>query len=602
VAVRRGYIGCIYAGADTKDDTEKYSEIWAGKYDFTRLRRRAYGASRAIDYLYTLPEVDKQKIAHTGHSRNGDLSIIAAAFDERITAVIPSSGTGQEVPWRYSAIKYDIEDISLLASGQPSWYHPRLRFFYGREQKLPVDNNSFLALIAPRGLMLSSGTVEGAGNPWGSEQAYFNAMKVYKFLNAEDHLAIRHENRLHSVSARDMEDYIDFFDYVFGRSSHKPGNRLFINYSFDEWRKISTEKINPKKFDDNAGATLLSGNIRSVNDWESRKKDVQKQIRWGLGDEPAGVYNPGPGRFTRGAGDENNFGTFLIRPKPVEGMGRMPISPYNGFGDQLFGYLYYPADEKGGLKNDSLPVMIYLHEYDYSKGFNSYHQVETLLKSIVDRGYAVFVYDMIGFGNRLEEGTRFYNRYPHWSKMGKMVTDVRGAVDALSNLPFVDRTKIYVSGYSLGATVSLYAAALDPRIAGVVSVCGFTPMRTDVQGRGTEGIMAYSHLHGLLPRLGFFVGNESRLPYDFNEILACIAPRPVLVIAPLLDKDAHPEDIQKCIDDVSGVYGIYGKNRNIELFTPEDYNRFSPEMRERMYEWLSDKMNTQESVKNISQK
>ena len=28
IAVRRGYIGCLYAGADIKDDTEEYSEIW----------------------------------------------------------------------------------------------------------------------------------------------------------------------------------------------------------------------------------------------------------------------------------------------------------------------------------------------------------------------------------------------------------------------------------------------------------------------------------------------------------------------------------------------------------------------------------------------
>ncbi|MFW5878145.1 MAG: hypothetical protein ACOCUP_03415, partial [bacterium] len=42
IAVRRGYIGCIYAGADARDDTEEYSEIWAGDYDFTRLMRRAW--------------------------------------------------------------------------------------------------------------------------------------------------------------------------------------------------------------------------------------------------------------------------------------------------------------------------------------------------------------------------------------------------------------------------------------------------------------------------------------------------------------------------------------------------------------------------------
>ena len=60
---------------------------------------------------------------------------------------------------------------------------PALRFFYGRENKLPVDHNMFMALIAPRGLMLSTAINEGAGNPWGIEQAYFlQVSKVYKFL------------------------------------------------------------------------------------------------------------------------------------------------------------------------------------------------------------------------------------------------------------------------------------------------------------------------------------------------------------------------------------------------------------------------------------
>jgi hypothetical protein len=149
VAVRRGYIGCVYAGADWQDDTEMYSEIWADEYDFGRLMRRAYGASRAIDYLYTLSYVDRDKIGITGHSRNGNLSLIAAAFDERITACINSSGTGQEIPWRYSSNNFDIEDLALLACAQPAWYSPRLRFFVGHEHKLPVDNHFLSSLVAP---------------------------------------------------------------------------------------------------------------------------------------------------------------------------------------------------------------------------------------------------------------------------------------------------------------------------------------------------------------------------------------------------------------------------------------------------------------------
>ena len=502
IAVRRGYIGCVYAGADSRDDTEKYSEIWAGQYDFTRLMRRAYGASRAVDYLYTLPYVDKEKIGITGHSRNGKLSLIAAAFDERITACIPSSGgTGAEVPWRFTSQNYDIEDIALLACAQPAWLHPRLRFFTGRENKLPVDQNHFMALIAPRGLMLSTAISEGASNPWGIEKAFNETKKVYKFLGAENNLAIRSRYGLHSICARDMEDYMDFFDYVFKRSDYKQENKLFYPYTFESWCELSKEKINPANYPVKGINDLLTNKqniaINSVSDWEKKKEEIKKQLQWVLGDEPPGVYNPGPRSLKRGGRGEVSFGTFLTRPQATSKVGVMAVTPYNGFGDQLFGYLYYPLNKiEETVTDNNIPVLIYLHEYDYSKGFNSYHQIESLINSVIDLGYSFFVYDMIGFGNRIEEGTRFYNRYPHWSKMGKMVADAKAAVDALENFDFIDKSKIYISGYSLGATVSLFTAALDERIAGVISVCGFTPLRLNTPDKGTEGVKFYSHMHG----------------------------------------------------------------------------------------------------------
>ncbi len=588
VAVRRGYVGCIYAGSDGDDDTEKYSEIWAGEYDFTRLMRRAWGASRAIDYLYTLPQVDKEKIALTGHSRNGKTTLMAAAFDERITACIPSSGgTGAEVPWRYTSQNYDIEDIALLACAQPAWLHPRLRFFTGREHKLPVDQNSFMALIAPRGLMLSTAISEGASNPWGIEQAFQASKKIYQFLGNEKNLAIRSRYGLHSVCARDMEDYIDFFDFVFKRSSYKPENKLFYDYSFDEWLEISDEKLDLKKFSEHYDNELISFNdSKDIVKWEEKKLNIKKQIQWALGDEPPGVTNYGPGSLRRSGNGEVSFGTFLTRPQATNKMGRMNISPYNGFGDQLFGYLYYPLNENGELKHKNMPVIIYLHEYDYSKGFNSYHQIENILQTLTNEGFAVFTFDMIGFGNRIEEGTRFYERYPEWSKMGKMVTDVKGAVDALENFDFINSSQIVVLGYSLGANVGLYSAAMDERIAGIISIAGFTPMRTNTLEKGTEGIMAYSHLHGLMPRLGFFVGNESRIPYDYHELLATLAPRSVLIIAPEYDKDAHIQDIKQCIKQTSTINSIYNFENNIQLLIPNDINRFSKEILNDVVEWL----------------
>lgn len=600
-AVRRGYIGCVYAGADSKDDTEQYAEVWAGKFDFTRLMRRAFGASRAVDYLLTLPIVEKDKIAITGHSRNGKTSLMAAAFDERIAACIPSSGgIGGEVPWRYSSPNFGIEtDIATITAIFPSWFHPRLNFFIGREHKLPIDQNSFMALIAPRALMLSTALSESISNPWAIELAYQDTKKVYEFLGAPHNLAIRSRYGLHSVSAHDIDDYIDFFDYVFKRGNYtKPDNRLLCSFSFEKWLDLSGEKINPSDFPvkDLKKGLILNGNgsnIRSLSDWEDQKWGIHSQIRWLLGDEPAGVTNSGPRLLKNSGCGEACVGSFLFRPRATSRMGVMNISPYKGFGDNLFGYLYYPKGADGKPINDHLPVVIYLHNYNYAEGFSPGYpayreELETFFQSVVDAGVAVFAFDLFGFGNRLEDASRFYERYPHWSKLGRMVVDVEAAVTAMLNLEFVDPKRVFVIGYSLGGTVGLFSAALDERITGVVSVAGFTPMRSNTLDRGTEGVKTLSHLHGLLPRLGFFVGNEARIPCDFSEILSCIAPRPLLVIAPRLDKDAHYSDVVNCMNEVRTVYGLYKSENQIRLVSPCDFNRFSPETKREVLEWLRD--------------
>jgi len=59
----------------------------------------------------------------------------------------------------------------------------------------------------------------------------------------------------------------------------------------------------------------------------------------------------------------------------------------------------------------------------------------------------------------------------------------------------------------------------------------------------------------------------------------------VLVIAPLVDKDAHHDDVVKYINEAGKVYGLYGAAGNINIFSPNDINRFSSEMRDRMYGW-----------------
>ncbi len=172
--------------------------------------------------------------------------------------------------------------------------------------------------------------------------------------------------------------------------------------------------------------------------------------------------------------------------------------------------------------------------------------------------------------------------------MGRMVADTRAAVSAVAGINIVDPARVYVAGYALGGKVGLIAAALDEKIAGAASLFGFAPLRLDKPEKGTEGVRHYSHVHGLIPRFGFFEGHESRLPIDWDEILAAIAPRPVYVIAPTLDRYSPVEDVRRAVGAARKAYEIAGAPSALRLDTPVNFNRFPPEIRDEMVKWLAD--------------
>jgi hypothetical protein len=91
----------------------------------------------------------------------------------------------------------------------------------------------------------------------------------------------------------------------------------------------------------------------------------------------------------------------------------------------------------------------------------------------------------------------------------------------------------------------------------------------------------------LLPRLGFFVGNESRLPFDYGQALALIAPRPVRLVAPLLDGCATVEDVRREVDACRQIYRLSGAESALELDTPLDFNRFPRQRQEQVFDWIA---------------
>jgi hypothetical protein len=62
---------------------------------------RAWGASRALDYLETVSEVDAKRVGIAGVSRYGKAALVTMAFDRRFAAgLIASSGAGGTALYR----------------------------------------------------------------------------------------------------------------------------------------------------------------------------------------------------------------------------------------------------------------------------------------------------------------------------------------------------------------------------------------------------------------------------------------------------------------------------------------------------------------------
>lgn len=611
-AVSRGYIACYYQATDpvygAPDDSDAYIELYPN-YDFSCLARWAWAASRAVDYLVSLPQVDPQKIGIAGHSRNGKQALLAAAFDDRIGAVVASSGLqGEVLPHRFTSDPFAVESIELITGAQPLWYQPRLRFFAGREDKLPVDQNELLALVAPRGLMLYSGTAEPSSSAFGSEQSYRSALAVYRWLGAEHNIWLHLRPGNHSVWAEDVENFIDFFDSVFGRRPFQKVENWMHDYDFATWKKTSGESVDAKEFAAHQPGDFLRGKsgqpIANPTEWTAQTDSIRKTISWALGEAPAEVPVDHIDHLTENAAPEPNpAGMVLGRPQADRVWRQNLASVGMGISSLPFSAgqtatVFYPLDRDGHIRPGKLPVVIWLHPFAYDAGWSAEqpwqpHEPDYILDlrpsfdSLVRRGFIVVAFDQIGFGSRSAEARLFYQRYPHWSLMGKMVADTRAAIAAAAALRNGDPSRIYLLGYSLGAKVALLTAAFDPAVRGVVSVCGVDPLRLDSVDQGTEGLQLYSHLHGLMPLLGFFVGAESRLPFDYDAVLALIAPRPMLIVAPEYDRYARIEDVRRELEPAARVYRLLGQPTALDIWTPPDFNRFPRTLQEQAFDYLA---------------
>jgi hypothetical protein len=114
------------------------------------------------------------------------------------------------------------------------------------------------------------------------------------------------------------------------------------------------------------------------------------------------------------------------------------------------------------------------------------------------------------------------------------------------------KKRIYIGGNNLGASVSLIAAALDSRISGVTVYSGFSPWR--MENRTDLGLYEFTHMFGLLPKLGFYENRATELPIDWDEIMSLITPKQLTLIAPKLDRHIDQTGVNELRNKVENMY------------------------------------------------
>lgn len=177
MAVQKGYIAVAIRWFG-----ESYGEWYSEAVANLKLRhphcsgfgKWVWDAHRLLDYLYTLPEVDREHIGIIGHSLGGKMALYAAAFEPRITTVVSN-----ELGIGLSFSNYD-----------DYWYFGE---FIDKVDKR-TDQHELIGLTAPRPFLLIGGDKYDTAKSW----YYINAARqVYKLYGQPENIGYFNHHKGH---------------------------------------------------------------------------------------------------------------------------------------------------------------------------------------------------------------------------------------------------------------------------------------------------------------------------------------------------------------------------------------------------------------------
>jgi hypothetical protein len=200
-------------------------------------------------------------------------------------------------------------------------------------------------------------------------------------------------------------------------------------------------------------------------------------------------------------------------------------------------------------------------------------------KELAELSYVTLAPDYPNFGDYR------FDPYQHGyaSATMKGILNHMRAIDLLQSLPVVLPQQIGCIGHSLGGHNTLFVAAFDNRVRVLATSCGFTTFANHHNGDLSD----WSH-KGYMPRIAEIYHNKpAEMPFDFPEVLALMAPRPVFINAPLRDLDMEVSGVRVCVEKAMILYkDLYRIPNKLVVEYPDAPHDFPPKVRQLAYRFL----------------
>ena len=194
------------------------------------------------------------------------------------------------------------------------------------------------------------------------------------------------------------------------------------------------------------------------------------------------------------------------------------------------------------------------------------------------RGYVVIAPDYPPFGDYAYD----FESDDYVSGTMKGIFNHMRCVDLLQSLPEVDPGRIGAIGHSLGGHNAMFVGVFDPRIKVIVSSCGWTPFH-NYYGGNIKGWTSDRYMPLLKTRYKL---DPNRVPFDFYEVVAALAPRSFFSSSPLRDSNFDVRGVKKAIPKAREIYKLLGQVDALQLRTPDCEHDFPVEVRNEAYHFI----------------